>query len=237
MSLTLTVVDDADGDGATATIAGSVVGSTNTVSVQAADGETWTEIGERTGDGTLALALDPGYYWAKCDSVSGGNTTVSNVVRFGVTTAGQSVHERILDAVRAEIQGMVTAGLLPGLRAEQVHRKMVPDDKAVMFPAVFITPEAAETFTVVTNLRDDIGYPAVVYLANRNAKEYTAGLPPFLLWRHRIIRRFRTQRLTAVREVFGCTIEPNVVIDPKLPWYDYVVSAFLLRFKAREYRG
>lgn len=237
MAVSLTVVDNEDGSGATATIAGSEGGSTNTVSVQAADGETWTEAGSRSGNGTVSLDLSPGYWWAKCDSEDGGSTTVSNVVRFGVTTSGQSVHERILDAVKAEIQGMVVASLLTGLRVGQVYRKMVPDDKAVIFPAVFITPEAAETFEVVTNYRDDIGYPAVVYLTNRNAKEYTAGLPPFLLWRHRIIKRFRTQRLSAVSEVIGCTIEPNVVIDPKLPWYDYVVSAFILRFKAREYRG
>jgi hypothetical protein len=58
-----------------------------------------------------------------------------------------------------------------------------------------------------------------------------------LLWRERIERMFIGQYLAGVTEVYDCNVEPAPVLDPSMPAYQYVVSAFTLRFKSREPRG
>jgi hypothetical protein len=233
LALTLEVVDSGDGSGAVATVTGSDPASMNTVSVQYEDGGGWDAAGSRMGDGTVSLSLGLGYYWAKVVSVLGAVQDVGNVVRFAATSGEESVHDQILEAVKATIPTIS----LPGFNPENVFKRMIPDDANAKFPGIFLTTEAPETIEVATNQRDDIGYPVVTYICDRNARNYSAALPKFLLWRQRVIGRFRTQRLPMVGEVFGCKVEPFTITDPKLPWYDYVVSAFILRFKARLPRG
>lgn len=67
MALTLTIVDQADGTGATATIAGSG-GLAMTVYTQTFSGDlgagVWTVSGTRTGDGDVDLSLAAGHYFA-----------------------------------------------------------------------------------------------------------------------------------------------------------------------------
>lgn len=72
---TLTVADNGNGTGATATISGSSAGSSNTVEVSkiGVDGAlTQTAFGPRTGDGTVALSLSDGPYVATVTSSLNG---------------------------------------------------------------------------------------------------------------------------------------------------------------------
>lgn len=90
---TLSVRDNADGTGATATITGSTAGSANAVdTVRIGTGGTlvWTSH-NRTGDGTLALPLANGQYLAiVSSSLAGATAAPSNAYQFGVTAPSAS---------------------------------------------------------------------------------------------------------------------------------------------------
>lgn len=74
--------------GTLATITGSDGGSTNTLAVLSASfgvgSPTWVDEGIRTGDGTVPLTLENGWWWAKVTSVTAGGSAVSNLVYFRV---------------------------------------------------------------------------------------------------------------------------------------------------------
>jgi len=238
MTLALSIVDNADGTGAVATVSGSDAGSTNTVYTVAAGGTLWTSRGSRTGDGTVALSLSTGYHFAYCygSLVSGSPALTPPTQRFAVTSGTQSVQERILLAVEADIRAIAPASL-PGLPAAYVRAQMAPNEVPIGLPGVLITPQATDPNVGTLNNRDDFQKPAVVMIVDRNPKEYVARMGTYLLWRERIVRYFISQRLAGVPEVYSCRFEPAPIFDPKLPAYEFLVSAFTLRFLTREVRG
>lgn len=232
MTLSIAVTDNQDGSGATATISGSG-GESGIVQVQQWGGAAWTQAAAFSGDGDVSLSLSAGYYWAV--AIAAGGT--SNLERFTVTTASQSIEERCLLAVQAGIQDMAAAGSI-GVQAAHVYVKMALDDKNVRMPAVILTPAEPEQVRVTgTNAKDDIAYPVVVQIVDRNSQDYTAKLSPYLLWRQNAMRYFRNQRLAGVSEVYNVEVSPEVIFDPMMPAYQYMVSAFVLRCIAREQRG
>lgn len=86
---TLTVADNGDGTGAVATVAGDA-GVTNRVYISPQIGTpgqlAFTLTGSRAGDGTIALALSDGAYFAQCVSYSGSlNSPPSKPYGFRVT--------------------------------------------------------------------------------------------------------------------------------------------------------
>lgn len=86
----LSVVDQRDGTGATATISGADVGATETVYVAALAGTPgnlgFASVGSRSGDGDVDLALADGAYIAYCLSTLAGLVSApSNEVGFRVT--------------------------------------------------------------------------------------------------------------------------------------------------------
>lgn len=87
---TLAIADNGDGTGGVATITGSTAGSTNTVFGRRLDGAriaAWTDLGNRVGDGTVALALTPGDYLFYVLSQTGAGTAASNLVHAQLTDA------------------------------------------------------------------------------------------------------------------------------------------------------
>lgn len=87
----LTVADNGDDTGATATISGSTAGATNTVRVAAftrtARTLAWADAGSISGDGTVALSLAGGVeYLAIVISELGDMVEVSDLVGFAVTS-------------------------------------------------------------------------------------------------------------------------------------------------------
>jgi len=229
---TLTVTDNADGSGAVATVAGSTVGSTNVVSVQTYDGLTWTAAGTRTGDGTLALALAKGYCFAKCDSSLSGQNVVSNVVRCPVTDANDSVHARAAEYIRSNLATLSLGG------AEQnVKRMTLPTEEVMTFPGVIVWFNDGEQIIGGSNNRDDIGYP--VHVAIVDQKLTSLSIPPdqYLLYRQRCIRKIRNQPMAGIPEIMTVQVQPSLVVDEKLPAYDYFVTAWTFICVSREVRG
>ena len=237
---TLTVTDNADGTGAVATLAGGTVGATNIVYYQPVNGQlgsaTWSVGGFRTGNGTVSLSLATGFYWFHCLAVEAPSTLVSNFVYLAVTNGTDPIHERILDAVQARIQGLALSGVPSG----QVYVRKVPWTKETTFPCVQVAPIGVERIqpNQGTNVRDDIGYPVLVVLADTDDQKQQTNRARNLLWRHRVIKAFRSQRLTGVSEVHNCTVEPQAILPPS-EWRNDSrwIGALVLRFVTREARG
>ncbi len=238
MSLVLAVTDNHDGQTALATITGSDPNSPNVLQTQPFGGGAWSNTGFRLSDGSLNLFLPTGYYWAVLTGRVSGTIVYSNIVPFAVTSSAESVEGRCLDAVQAGIKAMAQAGSLPSFPMANVYKKMALDDKNAKFPAVFLTPADAEkVLPSGTNVRDDWGRPVVVQIVDRNTQDYEKNMDQYLLWRERIMRYFINQRLAGVPEVYQCKIEPDVIFDPKLPAFAFLVSAFVIRCITRETRG
>lgn len=229
---TLAVTDNADGTGGVATISGSDPGSTNAVSVQLVGSTSWTAAGSRAGDGTVNLALAKGYYWVRVVSTLNSQTSTSNVAYLPVTDAADSVHVRASQAIQALVQALS----LDGTEA-RVYRQTLPDENAMEFPAVCVWFNDGEQILTGTNARDDIGYPVHCAIVDRKTSALSVPPDQYLKWRQRIMRRVRHQPLAGVPEVYTVTVVPNLVIDEKLPAYDYLVTAWTFICVSREARG
>lgn len=232
------MTDNQDGT-ATASITGSSVGSSNVVRVQSAGQlgtSVWTVGGSRSGDGSIVVDVDPGFYWAQIVSSLNGQAAVSPVVYFRVTDGTPAVWQRCLSAVQARIQAL----LLDGLDSANVVIAKLPSDQWSTLPAIMISPVDRETLepTAGTNVRDDVGYPVQITILAADNQEPLADLDRHLGWREQIQRAFRYQRLDAVGEIITTICEPRTVIDPTA-WLEQnlYLSAFVLRFVAREPRG
>ena len=236
---TLAVADLANGTGGTATLSGGNSGATNTVYVQAIDGElgtaTWTSKGSRTGNGTVSISATAGFYWVKCVSVLSSETVVSNLVYQNFTTGTAAVLEQCLLAVQSRIQGLSLSGIANG----SVIVQKVPSDRNVTRPGVLIGPVGAEAVSLPagSNLRDDIGYPVYVGLVAADDQDQSVNRARNLLWREKIRRAFHAQRLPGVALVFTCGVETRDIVAPD--WFASMrfVSAMVVRCFAREPRG
>ena len=76
-----------------------------------------------------------------------------------------------------------------------------------------------------------------ISICDRNDGDNTLNRPKYLLWRQKIFRALRNQRLPAVSESAVVFIEPDVVADKNMPAYGYYVSGMVARCISRERRG
>ncbi|MDE2470716.1 MAG: hypothetical protein KGL35_18725 [Bradyrhizobium sp.] len=153
---TLSVVDNGDGTGAVATVAGSSAGSTNVVSTApwstSGNDLVWTAATGRVGDGTVALSLTDGLYVAKCQStLSGLPAVVSNEPLFEAT--GGANYTSVSAALAAKLvqilQGMAGTSL-GGIGASSIRKRKtaylndfsgivpLPADKQFALPAIVV---------------------------------------------------------------------------------------------------
>ena len=248
---TLTVTDVEDGATATATIASGTAGATNTVSVVRWGGNpqftSWTSGGSRSGNGNVTLTIPKGYYWAKCESVSGSESVTSNLVYFAITNDDDAVHQQIVDATLERLQGMTfTDARLPAgrLTADRIIHQASLDTANIGMPAIIVlVPRQGTQEDRGTNETDDIRYPVMIFVIEREARQSTEPLPRLLKWKEQIARAFRWSRLTGVTsgEVYKCQVSDDHVINPERwssdPAYAHVDSALMLWFTSREPRG
>ena len=237
---TLEVADNADGSGGVATISNGDAGATHEVFVQAVNGElggsTWTSRGSRVGNGTINIAAGVGYYWAKVEASSGGESVTSNLAYVQFSEAGEAVLSRCLAAVQAKIAGLS----LPGIDGDRIVVRKVPDDRNLSKPAIVIAPFQRESLAPVegTNARDDVGYPILVAAMDGDNQHPTSNHNRNLLWRERIRRAFHNQRLAGVDEIINTTVEPLPITDATA-WFERntFVTTLLVRCISRELRG
>ncbi len=248
MAAVLTVVDNAAvPSGVVATIAGSGGASTNAMFYMRVDAgqtfTTWQTAGTRTGDGTVAITLNTGIYWFRCDNTSGGSTVTMNFVLLGVTDGLKAVHERIIAGIVAGLPTLIAAGKIPGIGSAQRIVDMTELDFTKMdFPALAVCTQLsasapAEQQLGGSNLRDDIGFATYVVFLDNPGGKYVEARPSFLLARQNIFRWFRQQHLAGVADVYNCKPEPGPVLEIKRDSLAWVGTTLLLRHLVRDIRG
>jgi hypothetical protein len=244
MTLALEWADAQDGSGGTLTVSGSA-GGTIVVYACRIDALSlaalaWTSVGTRVGDGTLTLALTyPAYYWLY--ATEDGTVDLAAPIRAPVTTSASSVTERFKDALAARFSELVmtpanVGGTVPN---DKVYKRILPaPDLTIEYPCIILSNEGvAESLVGGTNARDDVGYPVVVWMLDRNNSSYSERDGLYTLWRQQLIRAVRNWRAVGVSEIMTVQVEPQPIYDPKLPAYELVVSGFVARGLARELRG
>lgn len=240
----LVVIDHGDNTGATATVTGAALGSLNAIYVQHFGGEfgsgTWASAGSVSNNGSVSLNLAVGHYFAYAASSLGGSTANSNVVYFAVTDGLESIHTRCLAAAQARVRSLALAGLPNS--AVVIEKLPVTRNLAsgIGLPAILLSPHrAAMPSTAGTNSLDDVHYDVLVTILDRDNQEPTlqANLDRHLLWRQKIARAFRNQRLNGVPEVINAEVEPAEGLLDEAWKRELMTSAVLLRFTSRESRG
>lgn len=243
MSLALSVSDNQANTGAVATVTGTAGGAVSVfaqlVSTNGVTPSAFVLAGTRTGDGTVNMTLGLGYYWWYSIGATGGP---SNLVYGPVSDSTKSVHERMILAAKAVLQGMTFAagpgGQPPAIPAAQVYDQFTVTQQNVTFPCIVLSMETesekqADTWTNT----DRIVYPIRVGVFNRDdAQSAIANRPAYLLWRQQIFRKFRHTRLN-VSECVNMDVDLNPIVDPKLPEYQMWATGLILRCYSREVRG
>jgi len=237
--MNLEITDNQDGTGVTATVTGSG-GGTVTFYYQPIDRTSYSTGGSRTGNGTISVSLDVGYFFGYAKEGS----DVSNVVYFAATDVGDSVHDRCLRAVQSKIQSL----LLPGVANDSIRVRKIPElrdfvgkNPLYSWPALLISPFGQETNVVATNVRDDVGYPVVISLivdaeAQKN-QDFEKRIEPYLKARETIARAFRYQRLAGVPEIWNTNIKPGAIYSPEVITSGIWAGYMNFEFVSREVRG
>lgn len=233
MALTLGVSDSGNGTGV-ATVAGTG-GAAVTVFDAPYSGIqgslAWAVAGGRTGDGTVAVAPGTGqFFWYAATA-----TDQTAPVFQALTDQTQAVHYRCLVAIQQRIQGLA----LSGIASSAVLVRWMPRswESVDTLPCVVVAPPGREEQPGILTGRDDIQYPCVVVFLDRGNQDNTANLARNLLWRQRVFRALRHQRLAGVPEIITTDVDPTFVLDEAEWAKNYWHSALLFLPRSREVRG
>lgn len=239
MAVSVSVVDSADGTGGVATVAGSDVGSTNTLyRARFTGGEeelTWATVGSRTGDGVIAAGTPVRHFWLwYVKSVSGATTSVSPVVHKALTDATyKSVRTRCVEAIQATLQLLDLEGI--GTDTTKILIRQADSDPVSSRPCLIVLND--DTISPVenggTNARDGVEPGVLVLFLDHSASGTVAEaqVEKWEIWQERSERAFRGQRLAGVSEVMFCRIESASVKA------DDVRRSFVVRCVTRQARG
>jgi hypothetical protein len=240
--ITASYSDQQDGTGVTLTIAGGLAGDTHVAYTQAFSGGlgssgTWTNSGNRTGNGTIDLSLTDGHYFGY---VLSNSTTLTGVEYFVSSDGTDSVHYRCLDAVRSKI---LLCNLEDLADASVVIRQLPSDrgfdDGTYDLPGIVISQIGVENQNPSegTNIRDDVQYPVTITVLAAGNQDLVTNQEKYLKWREQINRALRNQRLTGVDEVYKVTVTPGPITSPNAAWNNYYHSQLIVRCVSREVRG
>ncbi len=252
MSLTVTIADNENNTGATATVSGADIGATATVNVQQLKdfgGAGFSSAGSRTGDGTVALsALAAGYYFGYVTSQVASAPAVSDVVTFIVTTGEEATHWQCFLAAQARIQLL---GLVD-VPADNVIIHKLPWDTGVDYGkddttlrgtrgGIILSMPLQETVADASVQRDDIGYPVMCTIFAADNRDLDVNQDKYLKWRQQIFKAFRKWHPPLVaaeqHDVWQVRVEPGPVVS-QMSWMKNIFSSSLvLRFISREPRG
>lgn len=236
-AVTLSVVDNGDDTGATATIAGA----TGNVTVYAApwagglSNAAFTSAGTRSGNGTVALALAAGYWWIYAAT----DNYVTSVTGVLVTTGSDALWYRLLVAVQERIQSLTLTGIDNAnviVQKFPFNKKSNAAQAEQMKVGIFVSP-VRETLTFKTNRTDDYGYGIqVTYFAAAN-RDLTLNLERTLRWRDTLWKAHIFQTLPGFITEFQCQPEPGPVYDAGAFSEQMDAGSLVLRFFSREARG
>jgi hypothetical protein len=150
----------------------------------------------------------------------------------------QEVRSKVKRAVADKIKGLrLAGGPLPGGQGsmadigDSVHVQMFPDSSNITFPCILVTTEGEkETPVGGTNFTGEFWFPVRVIICDRASTRRNENEPYYFYWREQIYMNFWHQKILGLSEICGCEIDTEVIFDPRLPFFQYIVSGLLLRF-------
>ncbi len=243
---TLSLADNGNDTGFTATISGATAGTTNTLYFAAWSlgfiGAAFASGGSRVSDGTIPVTAEAGYYWAYVKSTNASGDTLSLVGGVRVTTGSDALYQQILDAVANVIAGLDLS--IDGDEVLDVYNRKLPWNQANIEKGIHVSP-TREQIIRTWNSANDIGHGVQVTIcwpSNQKLIDNKGiGLGEELLVRETLLRAFEPTPaqvpLTGVSEVYQAEVEPGPVIDPGSFINQFDVQALLLRFWCRVPRG
>lgn len=242
MAITFTITDNGDGTG-TATITGSA--GTNTLYQSAWTGVmsnqlSWSSVGSRAGDGTIALTGTGFYLWQLENSVDGVIGVVyQNITDTSAGDATSPVYQ-LMNSVATTIQSLNLTGISSVNILQRWLPRVLRSVEAASLPKVFVCPWDRESFPGILTGKDDIGIPIVVVFVDAQNQDQTANLNRNTLWRWRTLSAFRYQTISGVSTgygVYNCVPRTDVQVNPDWFLQGLYVSAFSLEFITRTPRG
>lgn len=150
-----------------------------------------------------------------------------------MTPALDSIHERILQAVKTEVDGLSLEGI------NAVYAKAFPEETEHQYPCVLVTLEGGteEEGENSTFCDDHVVYPVNVMIADTASSHTDELRAKYLGWRRALMRHCRgLTELTNVPESWNVRVKGDLVVDPKQPQYLYVVSGFVVMVDTLEAR-
>lgn len=242
---TISLTDNADGTGAVVTVAGSTSGSTNAIlAAQWAGGfvgQSYASYGSRTGDGTVTLALGPGYWHVYCRSTKAAlDGAVSLVGGVRVTEGEEAVWFQCLDAIVAKLQAL---SLPPPWQSEPIVSRRFPWNRGTITPDIkagIFVPPLSDQYRQSTNQSDDWGLGCQVTAVQASNMGLVSGMSAHLLCRQQLVNALLPvagqAALAGVSDVMNVIIEPGPVIDPAAFQNQYDVGAIVARCITRQAR-
>lgn len=245
MAITFTITDNANG---TVAFSGTATPSVSGCTLfycpfSQTSMSTWTSLQSgfsltSTPTTYSALTLAAGVYWFRVVAASDGSTTL---VYKRVTNGEESVHYKCLTGVQTVLQSLA----LTSIDSDSIEVLKMPETKALQaekteaskLPGILICPIGTEKMTGGTNTRDDIGYPVSVFIVAKDDRDLRNNINLYTRWRQLAIKALRDYKSISVSEVHRATIEPAPIIHPGAWNAGMLVSAFTVRYLAREARG
>lgn len=152
----------------------------------------------------------------------------------------EDLHERIKAGIVQIVKDLQIEGI-----GGRVHDQLLPDPANMVFPAIAITIEGeSERLTGGDTLIQFNEYPTRVFLMDRVQIQVRHDLQRFYFrTRKTLIDAFNQrpkdgngEKIPGASEVFKVDVRTSVIIDPKLPQYQFVVSGFTVLCEASEPR-
>lgn len=149
-----------------------------------------------------------------------------------------NIHDRCAEAIALVLTNL---GLTVNDQDLNIYHLIFPDERTANFPAFFVTHEGdSEQLEIAAfEYHFDVTYPVRVWLVDRMPVTDVDLRRTFLSFRKQAIDALRP--LTALSDstgpipgVYDVQVIPNVIFDPRLPHYQYMISGFLVRVLTRD---
>lgn len=230
----LAITDNTDGTGATAVISGSTPGVTNNVSVFSYSSNlgqlSSPTVYSRVGDGTLALPVANGAWFANIVSTLGADFAIGQPFYFWASDFSEAVWWRLLERAQAVVQGLN----IPEFAANEVLISKLPIN--LLSPTgrgIFLHP-TPETIEFKWNTSDVYGFGILVAICEKSNGEHLTGLNKDLRWRQAVQDAFKVtptyNPFSGIPEFNNLTrFEPGSVVLPEAWIQQYDAGSFVLR--------
>lgn len=147
-----------------------------------------------------------------------------------------TIHERIAEDIHQAVTNLGLLNLQGGSLAGYLNT--FPNETVINLPCWQTTFEGEEEQIGDATFEDnDTTYPVRILFMDRNPQPDNTNRALYLGWRKTVMDWFRQNvTLPNCPEVYDLRVRPQVIFDPRLPQYQFVVSGLEIQALAREIR-